>query len=86
MDRSTQGRVVTAAFRGAMLVAVESAAAALPVARARFAVHDHATKGAAWHVELEVSNRQHPGLAQAQEGRRQDDPRLAHARAARGLR
>lgn len=57
MDRRTQGRVLVTALCCLAIPPGEGAAAALPAAGARYAVHDHRTKGAGWHVELEVSKR-----------------------------
>jgi len=41
----------------ALLLAPAVATAAQPVAGARYEVHDHKSKGATWHVELEASKR-----------------------------
>jgi len=40
-----------------LLILPAGASAALPMKGARYAVHDHSTKDAGWHVELEVSKR-----------------------------
>ncbi len=56
MDRQAWRRSLLAALC-ASLILPTAAAAALPVAGARFEVHDHKAKGAAWHVELEVARR-----------------------------
>jgi hypothetical protein len=40
-----------------LLMAPTTASAVTPVKGARYTVHDHRTKGDAWHVELEVSKR-----------------------------
>jgi hypothetical protein len=57
MDRVTHGRVLLAALCCLAVLHADAAAAALPEAGARFAARDHRTKGAGWHVEVEVSKR-----------------------------
>jgi hypothetical protein len=47
----------TAALAALMLVPLPSATAAEPEAGVRFLHHDHRTKGAGWHVEIQVSRK-----------------------------